>query len=837
MRGTLFLVLSLGLALAVPGVGILELEARQTDPGTGLHGRIVDARSGVSLEGAWVTVEPAPGGLLPTADGNGRVTDRWSRSTDDAGWYRFPELPSGRYLLHVQRLGYRSTTVEVDYHGSARPRISVGLRLAPVELEPLTVVGHRPDPPARRGPRTQEERNEERVQAERLRQLRDLTPDARTLTSSDLVEAGTLGETDLLRALHRLPGVAAADDWSAEPWTRGAHWDETRIFYDGLPLRNPVHAGGAFTSVSPDAVGAVSFHPGVRPVDGDGSAAGAAALTSRSAAGREESGAVAQLSVFSARLSTELPLGPGRGLALSGRHTYVHHLTDETRTGNEIPFSFSDLSGRWDHTLGEEASLEVAGLVTRDRLWGDVEDELKGIRGSWGNALARGTVELRRWGLRTRLTLGAVRYAADLEEAPFDATDPALEVAVQPPPLVNRVATDQLRATVAPRTRDGTPPPWTVGWERLGTRTSYDGPAPWPYPGSVDAGHLQEESALERHALWGTTRVRLAPAWELSVGGRLELREDGADDPVTWGPRAALAWRPLPDLRLSAAVGRHHQVEQSVAAAGFTLGPELAPSHLWALAGRGVPTLESDQAAVGAEMWVRSGWLASATLWARESRGRLVPAPDSGYVRARPPLERAGPGPGWTVASGTGAGLEIGLRRLAGSWTGSLSWSLSRATLEAEEVRFAAPGDRRHVVDAAVFLPASASTRVGATLTAATGAPFTRYYPFRCPGDRYCPEASPGEAPVLGFVEPAHGQRLPGYLSLDLHAEREGTMLGRPYGLFVQLRNVLDRANPSAYTGSALHCPPDGQAGACSVTDAFEGGMPFMPLLGFWIRL
>lgn len=829
--------------LSVPADAVVSSPAQAAPTGSGLRGTIVDAADGNPLEGALVTVEPAPAGLLPPAapGAPGFVDVHRTVSTDRAGRYAFPGLPPGGYRLHVQRIGYRSTSLEVGYEGVTDPRISVGLEVAPVELEPVTVVGTRPDPLPRPGV-SDEVRTRERMDAERLRRARHLQPDTRVLTAADVLEAGTLGESDLFRALHRLPGVAADDDWSAEPWTRGAHWDETRVFFDGLPLRNPVHAGGAFTAVSPDAVGAVTFHPGVRPVGAGEASAGVVELDSRSAAGRPEAAALAQVSFLSARLAAELPLGPGRGLALQGRHTYIHHLTDETRTGNEVPYSFSDLGGRWDHTLGDSASLEVAGLWTRDRLFGDVENELKGVRGAWGNALARGTVELRRWGLRTRLTAGRVVYRADLEQVPFDDTDPGLADAVRPPAMENRVATDQLRLSVAPLSSGGEPPAWEVGLERLGTRVDYEGPAPWPYPGSADAGHLEERSHLDRSALWAAARTAVSDDVELSVGARLEhrsgspTRSGSRSDPVpTLAPRVAAAWTPAPGLRVSAALGRHHQPEQTVAAAGFDLGPGLVPTHLVALARGGVPALRSDAATLGVERWLGGTWLASATAWHRRTAGRLVPRPDSGYVRARPAPGVSAPGPGWSEATGRASGLELGLRRLAGRLTGSLSWSVSRATLAADGRRFPAPGDRRHVVDANLLLRATSATRVGVTFTGASGAPYTRYYAFRCPGDRYCPPPEEGAPPVIGFAEEAHAQRLPAYLGLDLHLERTGDLLGRPYGLFVQLRNVLDRANPSAYTGSILRC--HAAEDACDITDTFESGMPLLPLLGFWIRL
>src|SRR5207247_2600455 len=103
-----------------------------------------------------------------------------------------------------------------------------------------------------------------RVDMERDRQRRYLASDVRGLTAADLLEAQTVGEPDVLRALQRFPGVTTRDDFTAQLWTRGARWSDTRVYYDGLPLFNPVHAAGAISAVQPEAIGAAYFHPGVR---------------------------------------------------------------------------------------------------------------------------------------------------------------------------------------------------------------------------------------------------------------------------------------------------------------------------------------------------------------------------------------------------------------------------------------------------------------------------------------------------------------------------------------------------------------------------------------------
>ncbi len=181
-----------------------------TDPGPAgrISGVILEASGGAPLAGATVTLEPLPQGIVTSPEGGGggfleamRITE-----SDERGRYSFDGLPEATYRLRVARLGYRSATMHVEYRGSRESRVSVGLEVEPIQLDPVEVVLD-PVIPMTHTPTNETVLGAERIQVELARQAMFTQSDVRSLTRQDLVEAVTLGETDLFRALHRMPGV------------------------------------------------------------------------------------------------------------------------------------------------------------------------------------------------------------------------------------------------------------------------------------------------------------------------------------------------------------------------------------------------------------------------------------------------------------------------------------------------------------------------------------------------------------------------------------------------------------------------------------------------------
>lgn len=810
-----------------------------------LTGTIMDAETRHPLEGASVSIEPAPHGLMAGLETGsaGLLSVNRVTASDDKGRYAFPELSRGLYRLRVELLGYRSATVDVEYRGARESAVSVGLEVEPILLEPIVVEGE-PVVPMKAVSWRPEAEEAVRSDVEVVRQARFLQSDVRYLTRADIGEAITLGETDLFRALHRLPGVHGRDDWSANLLTRGARWDLTRFYYDGLPLFNPLHVGGVVSGISPNAVGTVIFHPGVRSAEMGEGAAGVVEMFSRPASASQSTG-LAEISALSGRVAWEGTYDEGRsGIAFSFRRTYLDWLTSSIEQSNEdnggesevdrIPFGFQDVSFRWDQRIRSDYSLEYVRLNEKDEVRADIPDVLHGNRGHWGNDLRRLTLEIRKRGYRVRLTKGASRYTASLTTADPDPDILDEYEAPTAPPAWSSVRVRMNQATIEPLEGSGGLAPWRGGIDLITTEIGYHGPAAVPFPGGATLGRASHGNQVKRTSLWAERRWNRGPRLSIHAGLRTDWPEE--ESALRVSPRLTAAYQLRSDIRLTAGVGRHYQYEQALAGTGFSLGPAIEPTHIWFQHKGPVPPLESDILNVGGEIWLGRGFLASGTAYLRFSRGHLVHSPAGGEVRAVPVLAGNALSDAWQVADGTAAGLDLSLRRIFGRVTGSLAYSLSKADLTAGGITFPSPGDRRHAFDGTVMARPLGWLKIGAAFTAVSGLPFTRFVPKA----GVEPETFPTEGDMVGVAQRANAERAPALASLDLLLQWEVDSFGGKLGGYIQIRNVRDRKNPASYLGSEWRCTHGGDLSECPgqemLVDRFEDGMMTLPFIGFWIR-
>ncbi|HYR07933.1 MAG TPA: TonB-dependent receptor [Longimicrobium sp.] len=797
----------LALLLAAPA-------AAQPAEGT-VSGSILDAQRGQPIPGARVVLIPDAGGAIP-GDAAAFIPGARVAVSGEDGGYRFTGLPAGRYRLHVSRVGYRGSTLGVELRGSADSRVSVSLTVQPIALAPIRAEGEAPQPFGRAGRAADaDDAGEARLAAERLRLREHVSTDVHSLSQADVLEAVTLGEADVFRALQRIPGVSTRDDYTAELWTRGAPWDQTRVFFDGVPLFNPLHGVGAFSGVSPNAVGAAWLHPGVLPTSLGGASAGVLDLRTRRATGEGRINGVADLSVVSTGLALDQRVMDGRGgWMVAGRRTYLDALAAgvSLATGGEeagIPYAFSDVAARVDLRLGESAALEASGLLEDDHIRDDVADFVERVDARWGNTAGRVTLAAPLAGWRTRHTVSLSRYGARVRPLPEEGFTPL-------PASRNRVSHLALGGEVEPRGG------WSGGWELARLAAGYEGPSPVPNPLAEDRPLFSPSRALATGAAWAERRWSPLPRTTLLAGMRIEggsaVHGGGA---VRLAPRLSGRVEVADGITLSAGVGRSWQYTQALLSGGLEIGSFQA-SYLWLLAGERVPAVRSDVATAGVEAWFGDGWIADLDVYARRSAGVAVPRPEPGLTAGEPLF---------AVATNDARGMEVSVRRLVGRWTVSGGYTLARSELRADGYRWPAPEDRRHTVDLTTMVRALPSLRVGAALTAATGASFTR---------RFSSETVINEDGVL--VEnirtgpPGEG-RTPEYLGLDLLLDWTRRFRRWDLGVYLQLRNALGRPNAARYSGS-VSCAEISQG--CSpperVTDHFERGIPRFPLIGFRAR-
>ncbi len=777
-------------------------------PEESVFGMVVEVESLRPLPSARVVLEPAPSGALPARSGDGSTFLGGTRSvvTGADGRYRLDRLPAGSYRMHVQALGYRSTTLELRVGGRRDSELSVGLRVEPIALEPLRVRSPAAEAEAPYG-RAAGITNggAARLLAERLRQARYPSSDVRALTHGEVQEAVTLGETDLFRALQRLPGVSTRDDYTAEMWTRGAPWDQTAVYFDGVPLFNPLHAAGAFSAVNSDAVGAAFFHPGVQPAELRSGGAGLVEISSRAGAADSLRGA-AELSLVSGRLVADGRTGDGRGAwMLAARRSYadllpprvVEVLADSVR---RIPYVFSDVTARWDQRLGDRFRLEASGIHESDRLQGEIGGVVTATSARWGSSAGRVTLSAPFRGGEARHTLGASRFSARADELePRPVIDPCPCRAGYDPtrgayrggPTDNALAYLFLAGTWSPA-GEGDAPHAAAGYRLVWQDARFRTAGLWPYRSA--AAPVAARGALRYAVLWAEREWRPSPALRVDGGVRVEAGGDvRGSGPVRVAPHLAARYRAGAGLTFSAAAGRTYQYAQALRPAGPGHDPVAISNVFWTLAGPHVPALRSDLATLGVERWVGEGALASVTAYRRSAAGVAVPDPEPGWVLDRPLS---------VPARDRAHGVDVSLRRLAGRWTGSASYAFAASELEAGGLRFPSPTARRHALDATALVRVHPSLRLGGAFTAASGAAFTRYQS----GLRDCTGRDAASCRYRVHAGEPGAERAPAYRSLDLLGEWSGTVGGWRVSAFAQLHNVLRTDNRGAYQASRLVC-------------------------------
>ena len=793
--------------------------AAQSPVRASVRGIVMDAADDRPLAGARVSVRAGTWNM--GADGDVERTcaspSRDDRvismaATDAAGAYFVDDLTPGRYTLCVRAVGYVPRVLSVTLESASASRVHVGLPALATVLSPVRIT-RAPDGTfgAVRGG-TSEATG---AALERLRQARYLTSDTRLLARDGVTLASGLGERDVLRAVQQLPGVAARDDYTAAPWTRGAPGDQTMIMFDGLPVLDPYHGVGAISGVNVDAIGDAAFHPGVAPTELSGGGAGTLSLRSRRPTAPGINGALG-LSTVAASATLDGATRGGRAAGtLSVRRSHLD-LTNRlaARLGPDsdgrLPYAFADAVGRADLAFGAW-HLEASGLLARDRLWAPIAGIVDGGTGRWGAHTARLTIIHATSGGVLRASLGASAAGTSLLARPDARLEPAglpqdsglyavRETVFHPQPIDSH-------AEVRVATLSWHTDPDAVGVSRASAglevanwRARFATDGQWPHSAQfIDTIAVQTAATIT--TLWADRVWRPAGDLTARTGARLELGAAPRNAPrVRLAPRLSVRYAPSTATALSIAAGGTYQHAQTLAPPGPGRNAVATTNAFWVVSGRDIPLLATRTVTAGAEHWLTSVLLASTTFYWRGDVGVLLPDPREGYLVDRPLA---------VEASTRTAGIEGSLRALGPRWTGAASYSLGRSTATAYGLRFASPSARPRLLRASAAVRArrraddGTNVRVGLAWEYAAGAPFTRYYGSvaRCDDAQRCRWEPP---PRIG--PPSEGRaRSTERLDATLDATWAARVL-RVDG-YVQLRNVTRALNDAAYLATVGRCP------------------------------
>lgn len=672
-----------------------------------------------------------------SADSTGaRPAGTGARSSAN-GFYSIRNVAAGTYRRTCRAPGYREFADSIVI-GEGTLRKDIVLETDPFLLHPVDVSGQR-EPRDIRG-----------------------TPSYVELPARELKRLPAVGEADLIRSLQLLPGVQSASDFSSGLYIRGGGPDQTLILLDQIPLYNPTHAFGFFSTFNPGAIRDVALYKGAYPSEYGGRLGSVLDVQNRDGSrdGLRGSGAV---SVIAGRATVEGPMRNGSWI-VAARRTYLEPMLNAVRNDStEIPsYFFYDLNARAHRSLGPRDDLALSGYRGRDKLHLDL-DQGTFVNIRWGNIAGMG-----RWthdfggGATGNVLLSATEYRSDTDVKIFSTP---LFFGNR---LLDVTAKGEMAWLAAPghAARAGA----SLSTYRFQLAQQFNGidqPGFDERPSSV-AAFVEDQ--------W-TPNV----LWTVRPGLRSEIF--GTRSRLSVEPRLSINHVIGPNLRAKLGGGGYSQHLQLVSTEAFNGTDFWVPTDASAKPGRswqavtGLEWLPSDAYTVSVEgyhTWLRHLVQLDNT---RSGDAQGTSTEDIFHTGGR----------GWA------SGVELFAQKRRGPLTGwmgyTLGWSRRRWPELNGGATFPPKYDRRHDVKVVAQWNRKRWS-FGADFVFATGQAFT-------PMEAQYSLAEPGTGDLKLLVLPGarNSARLLPYHRLDVSATRHGHLFGIPADYYVQVFNVYNRKN------------------------------------------
>ena len=696
--------------------------AAQT-PGVTLSGFVTDADNGESLPLASIVLAQVQLGA----------------ASNSSGYYAVKEIPAGTYEVVISYIGYKSWRDTLAF-SDQDVRLDVALQVESVDLEEIV------------------------IQAERREELEQATQSSFiALQVEPLQQMPAIGEADLLRSLQLLPGIQSASDISSGLYVRGGGPDQTAILLDHIPLYNPSHLFGFFSTFNPDAIKDVQLYKGAYPA-AYGRTLGAVLDVSNREGNRQRFSGRGGISLIASRLLAEGPVGQGSWM-MAGRRTYLEPVLSAVRSFDiDIPLNyyFYDFNGKVNQRWGDD-TFTVSTYWGQDDLRVDAEEEDESFADlRWGNRAV--TV---RWTRVFSPTLfGHFMAAGSSYENTLLFSFFGTEFGV-----TNSIRDWSLKGDVDYfANRDHT---LTLGF--LATLFEFD------YSQSFN----QEEETLYQKSVLASAYIQdewqAGPTTRLRLGGRAAYFSVG--DRLQFMPRLSLSRALSENIRVKAAGGMYRQYLQLITSEAFSGGDFWVPLDDTVEPGR------SYQGVIGTEWNPSRRYQLSVEAYYTDLANLVVldnaVAVDSESTRSEDIFKSGGTG--WA------SGVEVFLQRRTGPLTGWVGYTLgwTRRTFSELNRGLAFPPkyDRRHDLSFVVSYQAG-KWRLGSNLVYATGQAFT-------PASARYSLREPTTGSLQDYVLPAerNSARLLPYHRLDASASRKFGLWGADVEFYLQIFNIYSRRN------------------------------------------
>ncbi len=309
-----------------------------------LSGYITDSSSGEALIGTNIYVPALRAGS----------------TTNNYGFYSLT-IPAGDHLVQYSYIGYETDETTLDLYRNINK--DVELKEAVYTSETIVVTGEVVD------------RN---VKSSDVGII-NLNPQTVKFVPS------FLGEVDILKTIHLLPGVTSSREGDSGFYVRGGNSDQNLVLLDEASIYNAFHFFGFFSVFNSDALKDVKLYKGPSPAKYGGKLSSVLDIQMKEGNIKEYEGSGGVGLIFS-RFLFQGPIKKDKGsFIISARRTYADMFLRfaPAEEAKESRMYFYDLNLKTNYILGENDRIFISGYLGKDLLgFSDVFEM------NWGNKTA-----------------------------------------------------------------------------------------------------------------------------------------------------------------------------------------------------------------------------------------------------------------------------------------------------------------------------------------------------------------------------------------------------------------------------------------------------------------
>jgi len=283
--------------------------------------------------------------------------------TDDNGYFIFPNISQGDYIIEVDFIGYQKKTIPIKVISGIKLKVQkIYLTKTNLELDVVDLS-------------TEKSENKNIVNSSVIK-----------LTSKNLKKLPSLGgEVDLAQFIQVLPGVVFTGDQGGKLYVRGGAPIHNKVLFDGMTIYNPFHSIGFFSVFDSDIIKKTDVYTGGFPAKFGGRISSIMNIKTRDGNKKKFSGKLSA-NTFSSKLLLEGPfLGTSNenietSAIFSLRSSYLDKTSKSFYSyidDDGLPYSFTDMYGKMSIFSNNGSKFNIYGFNFIDNVDYDNITDLK----------------------------------------------------------------------------------------------------------------------------------------------------------------------------------------------------------------------------------------------------------------------------------------------------------------------------------------------------------------------------------------------------------------------------------------------------------------------------